>query len=168
MPQLMPNAPNNQYRTRNTTIVPKTPPPHIQAPAPAAPVLSKPMSKTPLVNVLEYIHTGSTVKNPYYLPFIPIISGNLRLLGVDGGTKFAAPGRAMAAGLVNHYNRPRPRNSGQSEKENYMSSWKHLVMAALIAVLSIGSFSCNTVKGAGRDIQEGGEVIEDAAGSAQR
>ncbi len=30
------------------------------------------------------------------------------------------------------------------------------------------AFGCNTVKGAGRDIQRGGEKVEDAAASAQK
>jgi predicted small secreted protein len=45
-------------------------------------------------------------------------------------------------------------------KENSMKNKVFLVMLLSIAALSAG---CNTVAGAGKDIQRGGEKIEDAA-----
>jgi predicted small secreted protein len=48
-----------------------------------------------------------------------------------------------------------------------MSIVKQIVVAALIMTVTISGLSCNTIKGAGRDIQEGGEAVEDAADSAQ-
>lgn len=40
-----------------------------------------------------------------------------------------------------------------------------LIMGALVSISTLG---CNTFKGAGRDIQEGGEAVENAAEGAQR
>ncbi len=43
------------------------------------------------------------------------------------------------------------------------------ILAVLMALGMLGSVTaCNTVKGAGKDIQRGGEKIEDAAGSTQK
>jgi predicted small secreted protein len=46
-------------------------------------------------------------------------------------------------------------------------------MRKLMAVLSIlifatGLTACNTMKGAGKDIERGGEKVQDAAGSTQK
>jgi len=44
------------------------------------------------------------------------------------------------------------------------------IVAALLAValLSISTVGCHTVKGAGRDIQRGGQAVEEAAEGARR
>ena len=45
-------------------------------------------------------------------------------------------------------------------------------MKRIIVVLMLGALvaclGCNTVKGAGKDIQEGGEAVENAAEGAQK
>ncbi len=41
-----------------------------------------------------------------------------------------------------------------------------VVVAALL--IGIGILGCNTFRGAGKDIQRGGEAIEDTAADAQR
>lgn len=47
-----------------------------------------------------------------------------------------------------------------------MEALQHkLGLAALLAAMALGG--CNTMEGAGQDIQEGGEAIEDAADDAQ-
>ena len=55
----------------------------------------------------------------------------------------------------------------RSEKGNVMrlrNQKKKLGTASLCAFLLAGTLAgCNTVKGVGRDIQKGGEVVEDAA-----
>lgn len=45
---------------------------------------------------------------------------------------------------------------------------RHLFLLALLICLLTASLGCNTMKGAGRDIQRGGEAVEDAAESAQK
>jgi predicted small secreted protein len=47
------------------------------------------------------------------------------------------------------------------------------IMRKLMAVLSVLTFAmgltaCNTMKGAGKDIERGGEKVQDAAGSTQK
>ncbi|HRK33944.1 MAG TPA: entericidin A/B family lipoprotein [Candidatus Hydrogenedentes bacterium] len=49
-----------------------------------------------------------------------------------------------------------------------MKIYKAIALFALLATLSVSALACNTVKGAGKDIQEGGEAIEEAADSAQK
>jgi predicted small secreted protein len=50
-----------------------------------------------------------------------------------------------------------------------MKAFKGLVVGlAVCALVGIGAFGCNTVKGAGRDIEKGGEGIQNAAESAQK
>lgn len=45
----------------------------------------------------------------------------------------------------------------------------HLAAAlALVAAMGVGMFGCHTLRGMGRDIQRGGEAIEDAASGAQK
>ena len=44
---------------------------------------------------------------------------------------------------------------------------KLVVALALIALLGIGSLGCNTIRGAGKDIQSGGRAIENTAEDAQ-
>lgn len=48
---------------------------------------------------------------------------------------------------------------------NTMKSW--LVPTAICVVLAVTAAGCNTVKGAGRDIERGGEKIQGAAEKAQ-
>ena len=45
-----------------------------------------------------------------------------------------------------------------------MKPFKRLVAAlVMVALMGIATLGCNTIRGAGRDIQKGGEAIEDAA-----
>ena len=49
-----------------------------------------------------------------------------------------------------------------------MSALKRVLAGLVVAaVLGVGAFGCNTVKGAGKDIQKGGQAIEKAADNAQ-
>ena len=49
-----------------------------------------------------------------------------------------------------------------------MNTFTKLTLALAVgALISIGAFGCNTVKGAGRDIQKGGQGVEQAATGAQ-
>lgn len=45
---------------------------------------------------------------------------------------------------------------------------KPLGMAALLGAATLSLAACNTVQGAGQDIQSGGEVIEDVAKDVER
>jgi len=50
-----------------------------------------------------------------------------------------------------------------------MKTVKRVVVALVVsALVGIAAFGCNTFKGAGRDIQKGGEAVENAAEGAQR
>jgi len=40
---------------------------------------------------------------------------------------------------------------------------KRIVMVVLLSLTALLSTSCNTVEGAGRDIERGGEAIQDVA-----
>lgn len=42
------------------------------------------------------------------------------------------------------------------------------LIATLIALYAIGLAGCNTVAGAGKDIERGGEHVQDAADSAKK
>lgn len=49
-----------------------------------------------------------------------------------------------------------------------MNAHKKLIRLLLLGLVLAGSnLACNTVKGAGEDIQEGGQAIENAAEDAQ-
>ena len=49
-----------------------------------------------------------------------------------------------------------------------MKALKGLVVAlAVCAIGSIGTFGCNTFRGAGKDIQKGGRAVENAADNAE-
>ncbi len=49
-----------------------------------------------------------------------------------------------------------------------MNARKTVVAAVLVGVLvAMGAFGCNTIRGMGRDIQRGGEAVEDAADCSQ-
>jgi predicted small secreted protein len=52
-----------------------------------------------------------------------------------------------------------------------MRTWISYVRAALLlavgAVLTVQSIGCNTVEGAGRDVERGGEKLQDAAQDAK-
>jgi predicted small secreted protein len=49
-----------------------------------------------------------------------------------------------------------------------MKAFKRVVVALVVgALISIGALACNTVKGAGRDVEKGGKGIENAAEGAQ-
>lgn len=43
---------------------------------------------------------------------------------------------------------------------------KQLVLMLLLAILAGGMAGCNTVKGAGKDLKQGGQAIENAADRA--
>ena len=43
---------------------------------------------------------------------------------------------------------------------------KQLVLVAMVAVLGLGLTGCNTVRGAGKDLKQGGQAIENAADRA--
>jgi predicted small secreted protein len=50
-----------------------------------------------------------------------------------------------------------------------MKTYQKLVTALVMgALVSISTLGCNTFKGAGRDIQEGGQAVENAAEGAQK
>ena len=50
-----------------------------------------------------------------------------------------------------------------------MKAFKSVVVALVVsALIGIGALGCNTIKGAGRDVQKGGKGIENAAEGAQR
>ena len=44
---------------------------------------------------------------------------------------------------------------------------KFVVVLTVGALIGIGALGCNTVKGAGKDIQKGGQGVENAATGAQ-
>jgi predicted small secreted protein len=49
-----------------------------------------------------------------------------------------------------------------------MSTYHRLATALLVStLLALGSFGCNTFRGMGRDIQKGGEGVENAADDVQ-
>jgi predicted small secreted protein len=59
-------------------------------------------------------------------------------------------------------------NSQQWLGEHIMNKLAKLVVALVVgALIGMGLPGCNTVKGAGRDIQKGGQGIENAARGAQ-
>ena len=50
-----------------------------------------------------------------------------------------------------------------------MKTLNRLIIALMVcAMLGSGALGCNTFRGAGRDIQRGGEVVENAADNAER
>ena len=50
-----------------------------------------------------------------------------------------------------------------------MKSYQRFVTALLVTVLlGIATLGCNTFSGAGQDIQEGGQAVEDAAEGAKQ
>lgn len=49
-----------------------------------------------------------------------------------------------------------------------MKTYKSLIVALLLgALLGTGLLGCNTVRGAGRDVERGGQGIQNAADGAQ-
>jgi predicted small secreted protein len=54
------------------------------------------------------------------------------------------------------------------EKYTMRALKRVLAGLAVAAVLGVGAFGCNTVKGAGKDIQKGGQAIEKAADNVQK
>ena len=49
-----------------------------------------------------------------------------------------------------------------------MNAFGKLVVALVVgAIISVGALGCNTFRGAGKDIQRGGQAIENAAEDAQ-
>jgi entericidin B len=54
------------------------------------------------------------------------------------------------------------------QKGSDMKTFNRLIIALMVcAMLGSGALGCNTFRGAGRDIQRGGEVVENAADNAQ-
>lgn len=50
-----------------------------------------------------------------------------------------------------------------------MRTFRNAVVALVVgALISIGSFGCNTFKGAGKDVEKGGKSIQNAAEGAQK
>lgn len=50
-----------------------------------------------------------------------------------------------------------------------MRTFKRVVVALVVsALIGIGALGCNTVKGAGRDVEKGGKGIQNAAEGAQK
>ena len=50
-----------------------------------------------------------------------------------------------------------------------MRRFSHFLAAiALATLMALTAMGCNTVRGAGRDIEKGGEAIQDAAAEAQK
>jgi predicted small secreted protein len=57
----------------------------------------------------------------------------------------------------------------QHERNVNMKAFKRVVVAlVLVALIGIGALACNTVKGAGKDVEKGGQGIQNAAEGAQR
>jgi predicted small secreted protein len=55
-----------------------------------------------------------------------------------------------------------------TERDMNMKTFTKMTVALLMgALISIGALGCNTFKGAGKDIQKGGQGIENAAEGAQ-
>ena len=50
-----------------------------------------------------------------------------------------------------------------------MKAFKRVVVALVLgALIGFGTLGCNTVKGAGRDVEKGGQGIQNAAEGAQK
>ena len=57
----------------------------------------------------------------------------------------------------------------QHERNVNMKAFKRVVVALVVgALMGIGALGCNTFRGAGKDIQKGGQAVENAAKGAQR
>ncbi len=57
----------------------------------------------------------------------------------------------------------------QQERKRIMNTCKRIVLALVIGVLlGVSLAGCNTFRGAGQDIQRGGQAIENTAEDAQR
>lgn len=64
-------------------------------------------------------------------------------------------------GLINPADRRLAPRFNSRHEEIYM---KRLIVLMLLAMFSVGTLTaCNTVKGAGQDVQKVGEKVEDAA-----
>lgn len=50
-------------------------------------------------------------------------------------------------------------------KENIM---KKIISIMCLVAMSVGLSACNTIKGVGKDVERGGEKVQDAATDAQR
>lgn len=54
-------------------------------------------------------------------------------------------------------------------EERTMNGFSRIVALLVISAMTvIAAAGCNTVKGAGKDIQKGGEAVEDAAESVEK
>ena len=57
---------------------------------------------------------------------------------------------------------------GDAKGDHIMKSYASILALAAAGLLAVGALTgCNTVRGAGQDIQEGGEAIENAAEEVQ-
>jgi len=45
---------------------------------------------------------------------------------------------------------------------------KKIISILCLVAMSVGLSACNTIKGAGKDVERGGEKVQDAASDAQR
>jgi predicted small secreted protein len=45
---------------------------------------------------------------------------------------------------------------------------KKIISILCLVAMSVGLSACNTIKGAGKDVESGGEKVQDAASDAQR
>jgi predicted small secreted protein len=61
------------------------------------------------------------------------------------------------------------REGPTGRKDLKMKTLSRLIIALMVcAMLGSGALGCNTFRGAGKDIQRGGESVENAADNAQR
>jgi predicted small secreted protein len=57
----------------------------------------------------------------------------------------------------------------QNERNMIMKAFKRLVVMLVVsALIGIGALGCNTIKGAGKDVEKGGKGIQNAADGAQK
>jgi entericidin B len=62
-----------------------------------------------------------------------------------------------------------PRREIQHKRNVNMKAFKRVVVALVLgALIGIGALGCNTIKGAGKDVEKGGKSIQRSAEGAQR
>lgn len=55
-----------------------------------------------------------------------------------------------------------------NDKKSLQQLTKRVAPLLILSSFLIGLSGCNTIKGAGKDIERGGEVIQDKAGDTQK
>lgn len=55
-----------------------------------------------------------------------------------------------------------------SDKKSLQQLAKRVTPLLILSGFLIGLSGCNTIKGAGKDVERGGEVIQDKAGETQK